>query len=328
MNKKELQEKIKKFVNKRVKEDNVSTNAGGYSTKYAYEKPPKDQFQPAVFAKGAKDLSAYKNAGYREVKPSEMIDAKYLWRENINAEDTITKIIDIDPNLLDDIPSIEVDLINDPSNPDAFFKMSAMYHSKDNGKMKVFQKNPGLQKAVIALLQKEFQKTFRKVIHGVLGKPFGLNENINPKDTIKTDVPLFIRLLEYAREDAKTDMDLHNVAEKTIALSGEDRTLTMSDYDNIVGSKTLNETRYNQFKKQTEVVKPSTQMYIAMKEIKKRLQEVNKIANYTNKLKTELSENNDIHYNKRTDVVIEQLMEEIKTLYKNLKQIQENGRQS
>lgn len=328
MNKKELQEKIKKFVNKRVKEDNVSTNAGGYSTKYAYEKPPKDQFQPAVFAKGAKDLSAYKNAGYREVKPSEMIDAKYLWRENINPEDNITKIVDIDPNPLDDIPTIEVDLINDPSNPDAFFKMSAMYHSKDNGKMKVFQKNPGLQKAVIALLQKEFQKVFRKVIHGVLGKPFGLDENINPKDTIKTDVPLFIRLLEYAREDAKTDMDLHNVAEKTIALSGEDRTLTMSDYNNIVSSKTLNETRYNQFKKQTEVVKPSTQMYIAMKEIKKRLQEVNKIANYTNKLKTELSENNDIHYNKRTDVVIEQLMEEIKTLYKNLKQIQENGRQS
>ena len=233
MNKKELQEKIKKFVSKRVKEDNVSTGAGGYLTKYAYEKPPKEKFQPAVFAKGAKDLSAYKNAGYREVKPSEMIDAKYLWRENIN-----------------------------------------------------------------------------------------------PKDTIKTDVPLFIRLLEYAREDAKTDMDLHNVAEKTIALSGEDRTLTMSDYDNIVGSKTLNETRYSQFKKQTEVVKPSTQMYIAMKEIKKRLQEVNKIANYTNKLKIELSENNDIHYNKRTDVVIEQLMEEIKALYKNLKQIQENGRQS
>jgi hypothetical protein len=134
-------------------------------------------------------------------------------------------------------------------------------------------------------------------------------------------------LLEYAREDAKTDMDLHNVAEKTIALSSENRILTMSDYDNIVSSKALNETRYSQFKKQTEVVKPSTQMYIAMKEIKKRLQEVNKIANYTNKLKTELSENNDIHYNKRTDVVIEQLMGEIKTLYKNLKQIQENGRQ-
>jgi len=36
---------------------------------------------------------------------------------------------------------------------------------------------------------------------------------MNPKDTIKLDVPLFIRLLEYAREDAKDDMDLHRVAE-------------------------------------------------------------------------------------------------------------------
>ena len=32
----------------------------------------------------------------------------------------------------------------------------------------------------------------------------------NPTDIISVDVPLFIRLLEYAREDAKTDMDLHH----------------------------------------------------------------------------------------------------------------------
>lgn len=36
----------------------------------------------------------------------------------------------------------------------------------------------------------------------------------NLSDKITVDVPLFIRLLEYAREDAQTDMDLHNVAEK------------------------------------------------------------------------------------------------------------------
>jgi hypothetical protein len=38
----------------------------------------------------------------------------------------------------------------------------------------------------------------------------------NPRDIIKVDVPLFIRLLEYAREDAQTDMDLHDVAENII----------------------------------------------------------------------------------------------------------------
>jgi len=45
---------------------------------------------------------------------------------------------------------------------------------------------------------------------------------------------LFIRLLEYAREDAKTDMDLHNVAEKAIAASETGKTLTMADYDGLV----------------------------------------------------------------------------------------------
>ena len=59
---------------------------------------------------------------------------------------------------------------------------------------------------------------------------------MNPKDIISVDVPLFIRLLEYAREDAKTDMDLHNVAENIIDLSEEGEALTMDDYNAIVGT--------------------------------------------------------------------------------------------
>ena len=60
---------------------------------------------------------------------------------------------------------------------------------------------------------------------------------MNPKDTIKLDVPLFIRLLEYAREDAKDDMDLHHVAENAIDLSQMGSTLSMKDYSNIIGSQ-------------------------------------------------------------------------------------------
>lgn len=61
-----------------------------------------------------------------------------------------------------------------------------------------------------------------------------VNQNKNPVDTITVDVPLLIRLLEYAKEDAKTDMDLHSVSEKLIELSNDGRTLSMSDYDSIV----------------------------------------------------------------------------------------------
>jgi hypothetical protein len=74
-----------------------------------------------------------------------------------------------------------------------------------------------------------------------------MTPQFNPSDKITLDVPLFIRLLEYAREDAKTDMDLHNVAEQAIALSGTGNTLTMTQYDQIVGGLSLDESRKLQY---------------------------------------------------------------------------------
>lgn len=38
-------------------------------------------------------------------------------------------------------------------------------------------------------------------------------------DTITLDVPLFIRMLEWAREEAKSDIDLHQAAENAVRLS-------------------------------------------------------------------------------------------------------------
>lgn len=57
-------------------------------------------------------------------------------------------------------------------------------------------------------------------------------------DTVTLDIPLFLRLLEYAKEDAKSDMDLHNVTEKTIELSKQGGTLSMDQYSDIVGEIT------------------------------------------------------------------------------------------
>ena len=71
-------------------------------------------------------------------------------------------------------------------------------------------------------------------------KAMAMKEETNPMDVVAMDVPLLIRMMEYAREDAKSDLDLHDIAEKAIALSSEGRTLTMSDYGAIF-SDTLNE---------------------------------------------------------------------------------------
>jgi TfoX/Sxy family transcriptional regulator of competence genes len=77
-------------------------------------------------------------------------------------------------------------------------------------------------------------------------------EQFNPSDKVTLDVPLFIRLLEYAREDAKTDMDLHNVAEKAIAASETGKTLTMSDYDSLVAGNSEDQ-EMNEIKRMIEL---------------------------------------------------------------------------
>lgn len=73
-----------------------------------------------------------------------------------------------------------------------------------------------------------------KKIQEFFSKP--LNEQEDVIDTITMDVPLFIRMLEYAREDAAADVDLHDVTEKANLLGKERGILQMEDYNEIVGA--------------------------------------------------------------------------------------------
>ena len=65
-----------------------------------------------------------------------------------------------------------------------------------------------------------------------------IHEDDNPEDIVKLDVPLLLRIMEYSKEDAETDMDLHHVVDKLIDLSAGGETLDMNNYNEIVGSVT------------------------------------------------------------------------------------------
>jgi hypothetical protein len=67
---------------------------------------------------------------------------------------------------------------------------------------------------------------------------YNMNESQeeDPVDTITMDIPLFLRMLEYAREDAQEDIDLHDVTEKANLLGKERGILQMEDYNEIVGA--------------------------------------------------------------------------------------------
>lgn len=63
-----------------------------------------------------------------------------------------------------------------------------------------------------------------------------MSEEVDKKDTVTLDIPLIIRVLELAREDLKSDMDLHRVVEKLIEIRNKG-TLTMDDYEFIANIK-------------------------------------------------------------------------------------------
>ena len=73
-----------------------------------------------------------------------------------------------------------------------------------------------------------------------LAKKKTVQEEADAKDTVTMDIPLLIRVLEFIREDVKTDMDLHRVVENLIDLRTEG-VLTMEHYDRAVKIKAMKE---------------------------------------------------------------------------------------
>lgn len=100
----------------------------------------------------------------------------------------------------------------------------------------------------------EFYDTFEDIVDlfnlkGVVKSSMNEAKEEDKVDTITMDVPLFIRMLEYSREDAAADVDLHDVTEKANKLGKERGILQMDDYDEIVGAaEKVNEVNLKQAK--------------------------------------------------------------------------------
>ena len=64
---------------------------------------------------------------------------------------------------------------------------------------------------------------------------FVINDDYKTESTtIKLSIPLLTRLLEYAREDSPSDIDLHWILERVIDLNEANYTLTMAHYSKLV----------------------------------------------------------------------------------------------
>jgi hypothetical protein len=88
-----------------------------------------------------------------------------------------------------------------------------------------------------------------KKVQEFFSKPLPEQSQEDPTDIIAMDVPLFLRMLEYAREDAEQDIDLHKVTERAIEAVKLRGLLSMEDYTDIVGEPIEEETGYSQYLK-------------------------------------------------------------------------------
>ena len=61
-----------------------------------------------------------------------------------------------------------------------------------------------------------------------------MDENENPTDVVHMDIPLFLRLLEFAREDANNDLDLHWLTQKATSVCADGTVLSMENYDDLI----------------------------------------------------------------------------------------------
>jgi hypothetical protein len=88
--------------------------------------------------------------------------------------------------------------------------------------------------------------------------------------------------------------------------------------------KQLNEVRYSQFKNETKNRKPQEQLHMGVKEIQRKLDEINKLVEFTSRMKTELKGDADqMNYLKRTHNALFKINEKIQEINNKIKGLTE-----
>ena len=84
----------------------------------------------------------------------------------------------------------------------------------------------------------------------------------------------------------------------------------------------INEARYTEFKKMTQVRTPGEQLHRAIREIRRKIDEINKLVSYTEKMKTEMkSDANEVNYLKRTKESLAKISAKIQETNNKIKRL-------
>lgn len=84
----------------------------------------------------------------------------------------------------------------------------------------------------------------------------------------------------------------------------------------------IKEARYSEFKRTTQVRTPSEQMHRAVREIRRKIDEINKLVDYTEKMKTEMKADvNEVRYLNRTKEALAKISAKIQETNNKIKRL-------
>ena len=88
--------------------------------------------------------------------------------------------------------------------------------------------------------------------------------------------------------------------------------------------KPINEVRYSQFKTQTKTRTPQEQLHMGVKEIQRKLDEINKLVEFATRMKTELKgDAEEMNFLKRTHNSLFKINEKIQSINNKIKDLTE-----
>ena len=128
-----------------------------------------------------------------------------------------------------------------------------------------------------------------------------------------------------AQLDQKTDDTVvDDIATKIKAEFNRYRTHIRKNYPEAYKKFTINEARYTQFKKKSQFRTPTQQLHSAVREIRRKIDEMSKVVAFTERMRTELKASNEgMSYLNRTRNAITKINEKLQELNNRIKGLTE-----
>jgi hypothetical protein len=284
----DLKELIKKLVRKELEEDgSTSSGAGPYSTPYAFSK------------KGQKTNAATKTAKKQGFKMN----------ENMTTDDAIKQLRPLLAHTIkhDKLSGTFDEWLNKvkDGNDEILDKMWDLAGSAiDRYAINVLSK----PKTMNETLQPKVGDTIEHIRTGVLTK---INK-IEGNTIIGTVIDLGDNSIPYVKMGDTNKTSILSIG-KTYNLIINISNLKESLID-IIKEELLKEGTYKQFKSEIKYRTKAEQLHKAIREVKRKLSEIDRIVEFTTRMKQELSEGDGIEYLSRTEQAVAQISEMVSHL--------------